>query len=942
MNDYISQIYRALKVNPDFRQLFADRIHKHFRNGGVLTESHLLAKWWEVLAEVSAVLPATENSIVRFVPDVFIPNREPYTLAAFEENGLFNLSLEAPTFNVNGSYQHGGYVSTSDIISISKLGSGTIYYTTDGNDPRLPAADTPGEPVTLVPEGATKRVLVPTGPVASTPGSILYEYWLNIPGTSVSDLRADPDFPNNPDGTNYLTIFEAPTNWADSYGARIRGYIHPPTTSGSYRFWIASDDNGELWLSTDENPANATKIAYVPDWTNSREWNKYTAQQSSAKSLVAGHKYYIEALMKEGGGGDNLAVTWQGPGISMGNPIPGQYLSAAGEVWKSPLFDDSNWTSGTGGVGFETYTGYESYIDIDVESNMYGKNCTCYIRIPFTVDGNDLANLVSLTLRVMFDDGFVAYINGAEVKRDNFTGTPAWNSPADNYLETSSFTNYDITSHINKLHAGNNILAIHGMNNSTTSSDFLICTELVGVTSGPGSISPSAIEYTGGFHLDKSTDLKSRVLSSTGKWSALNEAVYALPEVADNVRITEIMYHPQDTNDPNDPNEEYIELKNIGASAINLNLVRFTKGINFTFGDVNLAAGKYILVVKNQNAFEAEYGTARPVAGVFSGSLANEGERIRLEDALGKVIHDFEYKNNWHDITDGAGYSLTIIDPNNPDPNSWAKKDSWRASAYTGGSPGTNDSGIIPNPGDIVINEVMTHSHGGAPDWIELHNTTASPINIGSWYLSDSNSNLMKYRIANGTTINSGGYLVFYENANFGEASSDPGRLIPFALSENGEMVCLTSALDANGILTGYRQMEAFEASETGISFGRYYNASTNNFDFAALDHNTPGQANAYPKVGPIVISEIMYHPNWPVGGAHTNDEYEYIELFNISSGAVTLYDYVEGAPWKFTNGIDYTFPASPHEVTIPAGGRIVVVKDVNAFTFSWAIFAVS
>jgi len=93
---------------------------------------------------------------------------------------------------------------------------------------------------------------------------------------------------------------------------------------------------------------------------------------------------------------------------------------------------------------------------------------------------------------------------------------------------------------------------------------------------------------------------------------------------------------------------------------------------------------------------------------------------------------------------------------------------------------------------------------------------------------------------------------------------------------------------------------------------------------------------NAYPKVGPIVINEIMYNPDWPAGGSYNNDRYEYIELHNISSGAVTLYDYVEGQPWKFTDGIDFTFPVSPNEVTIPAGGYILVVNDPNAFSWRY------
>jgi hypothetical protein len=93
--------------------------------------------------------------------------------------------------------------------------------------------------------------------------------------------------------------------------------------------------------------------------------------------------------------------------------------------------------------------------------------------------------------------------------------------------------------------------------------------------------------------------------------------------------------------------------------------------------------------------------------------------------------------------------------------------------------------------------------------------------------------------------------------------------------------------------------------------------------------------ANAYPKVGPIVISEIMYNPSWPVGDSYTNDQYEYIELHNISLEPVTLYSYHEEQPWKFTDGIDYIFPEDV-PVTIPAGGYLLVVKDPQAFAWRY------
>jgi hypothetical protein len=156
-------------------------------------------------------------------------------------------------------------------------------------------------------------------------GSILREYWTGISGTAISNLTSNANYPNNPTARVQITSLECPTNWADNYGTRVRGYIHP-TVSGSYTFWVAGDDNTELYLSTNDNPANSSRIAYITGWTNSREWNKYTTQQSAAINLVAGQKYYIEVLHKEGSGGDNVAVAWQGPGITQ-QVIPGSNLS---------------------------------------------------------------------------------------------------------------------------------------------------------------------------------------------------------------------------------------------------------------------------------------------------------------------------------------------------------------------------------------------------------------------------------------------------------------------------------------------------------------------------------------------------------------------------------------------------------------------------------------
>lgn len=604
----------------------------------------------------------------------------------------------------------------------------------------------------------------------------------------------------------------------------------------------------------------------------------------------------------------------------------------ASSDWNSSAaFDDSTWlysTGSPGGVGYETTSGYESLISLDLEERMYSRNATCYIRIPFTFSG-ELEDIDSMLLNIRYDDGFVAYLNGTEVARRNVGQILTWNSNANAShadSEAAQLEIIDISTSLGNLRQGRNLLAIHGLNISATNSDFLISAELIAGRDDSGDTSlPGVTTYTEPITLPHSAYVKARILDG-GTWSVLSEAVFAVGPIAENLRITEIMYNPQD------PSGEFIELRNIGAETINLNLVSFTNGIDFTFPSLELAAGEHVIVAQDSNAFRARYGTAVNIAGQYSGRLDNAGERITLADAVGRTILDFRYEDGWHSITDGEDFSLTIIDTGNSDPNSWDEKDSWRPSAYAAGSPGQDDSGILPDPGTVVINEVLAHSHADASDWIELYNATGTAIDIGGWFLSDSEENLTKYKITNGTTIGPYRFLMLYESQHFGNLN-DPGCFEPFALSENGEQLYLSSA--QNGTLTGYRTVENFGASETSVSFGRYYKSSTGNYNFVAMDYNTEGSANAYPKVGSIVISEIMYNPDWPLGGSYTNDQYEYIELHNITAEPVTLFDYEKGEPWKFTDGIEFVFPGD-EPATIPASGYLLVVKKPAAFSLRY------
>jgi hypothetical protein len=167
-------------------------------------------------------------------------------------------------------------------------------------------------------------------PVCSAVGTITYQIWNNIgSSTSVSSLTSNINYPDNPTSTTLITSMEGITNQADGYGSRIAGYICAPAT-GSYTFWIASDNEGELWLSTDNQPLNKQRIAYHTGATLPRAWNSYSTQKSVTINLVQGRSYYIEALMKEAYGGDCLAVGWLKPGQTGSEPsevIPGSVLS---------------------------------------------------------------------------------------------------------------------------------------------------------------------------------------------------------------------------------------------------------------------------------------------------------------------------------------------------------------------------------------------------------------------------------------------------------------------------------------------------------------------------------------------------------------------------------------------------------------------------------------
>ncbi len=178
---------------------------------------------------------------------------------------------------------------------------------------------------------------------------------VTLDGTNACPLFSSfPNYPFRPSGREICSAFETLSDWGEYNLTRMRGYLHPRVT-GNYRFWIASDNSSELWLSTDANTSNARRIAFVPrfGWTAPRQWTQFTSQHSDVIQLKAGETYYIEALQEQSAEAENLSVGWQ-------EPAPGEpEISIIDDRYLTPLRDNTRVPdSSTNGILREFWTNF--------------------------------------------------------------------------------------------------------------------------------------------------------------------------------------------------------------------------------------------------------------------------------------------------------------------------------------------------------------------------------------------------------------------------------------------------------------------------------------------------------------------------------------------------------------------------------------------------------
>ncbi len=388
--------------------------------------------------------------------------------------------------------------------------------------------------------------------------------------------------------------------------------------------------------------------------------------------------------------------------------------SDIGTTWYTDNnFDDSGWqvcSGSPGGVGYEKSTGYESFITLDVSNDMHddGGNpgSSCYIRIPFQLTANDLSDITALSLKVLYDDAFVAYINGEEVAQANTPGTIAWNSTAPANHEADLVESFNISQFISSLQVGENVLAIHGINQATSSSDFIINASIIASDQAiDGSISDEAISYTGPISMEQSGHIIARTFHN-GEWSAASNRFFIIPADYLDLKITEIHYNPLGEGAVDGGQFEFVEIKNTGSSRLDIGGLQFVEGIQFEFPlETELGPGEFIVLASNGNYFYSRYGFM--AFDEYSGKLNNDGEWLVLVSGTNDTICSFRYNDgsDWPQSPDGIGNSLV---PENFNPsNDQTSPSDWRASYFAGGSPGRDDVPYLSEP--IVEKESSTN-----------------------------------------------------------------------------------------------------------------------------------------------------------------------------------------------------------------------------------------
>ena len=344
--------------------------------------------------------------------------------------------------------------------------------------------------------------------------------------------------------------------------------------------------------------------------------------------------------------------------------------------WKHKEFDDRLWNEGPAQLGYGEND--ESTV-IPFGANANNKWITAYFRHQWRIDATN--GFSNVTLRLKRDDGAIVYLNEREVVRSSMPAgevsgsTLAIAAPDDG----QNFEEFQLPADF--LIAGTNVIAVEVHQTIATSSDLSFDLELSVQRPSPQAGSNSLPALT------DNTLIKARARDGS-EWSALNEAFFQVASDAiasGDVAVTELNF------DSRREGSEFVELSNLSSHAVNLRGLQFVEGIKFSFPanrDTPLASGQRLVLVKDLYRFQQKYGIDLPVGGIYSSSLAKDGERMTLS-AGSNIISSFAYRTSAPWPTFGqTNFSLVLSRPQLGLDHPGA----WRLSAEPDGSPGSPDS----------------------------------------------------------------------------------------------------------------------------------------------------------------------------------------------------------------------------------------------------------
>jgi hypothetical protein len=364
---------------------------------------------------------------------------------------------------------------------------------------------------------------------------------------------------------------------------------------------------------------------------------------------------------------------------------------------------------------------------------------------------------------------------------------------------------------------------------------------------------------------------------------------------------------------------QFIELYN-GSShnPISLAGLRLDGDAAFDLTVDELQPGEYAVLVANQDAFTARYGTDRRVLGTWERELSEVSPWVRLLDTDEHLIMEVRVDGDllWPSLARDGGASLELRDPVGVQLNQTHKPQHWQASVPRGGTPNSARHAV---PG-VILSEVRAglDVESGQTDRIELQNRSDEAIDLSGWRLSDAVDSLTKYVIPSDTILSPGQFLLL-SGTNLNPTPELP-ESHHFRLSEFGGKLYLSAPGDEGEPI---RLIDTVTYGPmAGIaSWGRI---AGDGELLSPLTSTSWGEMNSAPRFGPVLITEVAYHPPAPtphdlaIAADLTQDDLEFIELTNLDSVPRDL------GNWQLQGVTEMQLPAS---IELAAGETLLVVS---------------